>query len=500
MILERKVCLSFTPRTIAIGLATIFWCTSPRAEGNQVLPRASCGPGDRPEQVQGQTTISERFSATPSKAYTCNLELIGQFEGEGADAGLDALEDCAYYSTAPNTMLKNHGVVVLDVKDSRHPKAAAYLSSPAMLHAHKSLAISQARKLLLASRNNPDEPSALDIYDVSNCRQPVLRSSVSLPGGILSHMGNFSPDGLTYYGAPFDFSKPLLFALDTTNPSQPRILATWSPPKDNKGWTPHSAVISADSTRAYVSMKRMSDDQERSINPNGLAIFDISDIQARRFGPRFKLLGSLFWEDTHGAGGMATFRTNGHSYLIFSDTLGATGFEKPVKADACDSGKPGHGFGRIIDISDERHPKLVSTLMLEVSDPKHCSETLNDPTLFGSYGSFACSVNNAEAGKLLACAHAEAGLRVFDISDVAQPREIAYYKPPGRRTEDRPGSLFRWWSQEGATKDFTTDPAFAAPLFRDNSKEIWFTSIDNGFQIVRFSDHFASMHENLFIR
>ena len=37
------------------------------------------------------------------------------------------------------------------------------------------------------------------VYDISaDCRHPVLKSSIDLPGSE-GHMGNFAPDGRTYY-------------------------------------------------------------------------------------------------------------------------------------------------------------------------------------------------------------------------------------------------------------------------------------------------------------
>jgi hypothetical protein len=58
------------------------------------------------------------------------------------------------------------------------------------------------------------------------------------------------------------------------------------------------------------------------------------------------------------------------------------------------------------------------------------------------------------------------------------------------------GSLFR--PQSGPTPDNTADSVIVAPKFRKNREEIWFTSVDNGFQIVRFSYRFKSLEEELF--
>lgn len=462
------------------------------SETMRQVTKATCGPQDRTESIQGQTTLVERFSPEPAKAFNCNLELVGQFEGEGAGADVEAFENCAYYSTAPNPMMKHPGVVVLDVSDSRRPKPTDTLITPAMLGAHESLEISKSRKLLLAS----NIPSTFDIYDISNCRHPRLKSSVSLSGGVVSHAGQFTEDGMTFYGAKWDPKDAIVFAIDTSDPSNPRSISRWAPSKKHAGMITHSAAVNKDATRVYVSVKRMADDWETSVNPNGLLIFDIRDIQQRRENAKFRLISTIFWQDTHGAEGIATATIRGRPYLIFSDNLGVLGFKKPSPAGVCDSVKPGHGYARIIDLSNEQSPRTIARLMLEVSDPRNCAKSVYDPTLYGSYGSFACSVDDEDNSQLLACGNFEAGLRVFDIRDPSQPRELAYYKPPARRMEHRPGSLFR--PQTGAVQDNTADSVIVAPKFRMEGEEIWFTSVDNGFQVVRFTDNFKNSHPEFF--
>ncbi|WP_129645733.1 LVIVD repeat-containing protein [Peristeroidobacter agariperforans] len=457
------------------------------------MPRAVCGPQDRVETVQGQTTLAERFSSN-TKAFSCNLDLIGQFEGEGAGADVEAFDSCAYFSTAPNPKMKHPGVAVLEVSDSRRPKASTYLASPAMLNAHESLEIAPQRRLLVASTVAADGVATFDVYDIAECRQPVLKSSTRFPEGIVSHAGRFSADGLTFYGARWEAGRPLVFALDTSDPTRPRTIATWTPPPDKKDWMTHSAVIDRAGRRVYVALKRVDEDTRKSAVPNGLAIFDAVDVQARRGGAQFRLITTLFWDDTHGAEGLELVRIKDRDYLIFSDNLGALGNER--LASACKSGRPAHGLARIIDVTDDAQPRVVAKLVPEVAEPTNCQKSLHDPTQYGSYGSFACSVDDEQDGKLLACGNFEAGVRVFDIREPERPREVAYYKPPARRTQDRPGSLFRFSAEPG--QDYTADSVLVAPKFRENATEIWFTSADNGFQIVRFSDQFRASNRNLF--
>lgn len=108
------------------------------------VPTAICGPGDHTESgLQGQTTPQERFSGDSEPAYNCNLELVGQYQGEGnySQDGPTYAGNCAYLATDHVTPLQQHpGVTVIDASDPQHPQPTAYLDdTPAALAPHETL-------------------------------------------------------------------------------------------------------------------------------------------------------------------------------------------------------------------------------------------------------------------------------------------------------------------------------------------------------------------------
>ena len=129
--------------------------------------------------------------------------------------------------------------------------------------------------------------------------------------------------------------------------------------------------------------------------------------------------------------------------------------------------------------------------MLEVHDPANCAAVLDDSTnpLFW-YDSHYCTVDNPDDAKLAACAYFQAGVRVFDIRDPHHPKEIAYYKPPARRTESRPGSQLSGFV---ANRDHDWTSSNMRFVRHKGELDLWFTSQDNGFQIVRFSRSLKSI-------
>jgi hypothetical protein len=162
--------------------------------------------------------------------------------------------------------------------------------------------------------------------------------------------------------------------------------------------------------------------------------------------------------------------------------------------------RPAWGYVNIIDIQDPLRLTLVSSLKQEVHEPKNCLAVARDPNFAHGYGPPDCDVDNNQDTRMIVCSFSLGGLRVFDVRDVKHPREIAYYKPPAVLDAPRAGSLYQTFRDiPGNTKVHTADQVLY-PRFAKGGKEIWFTSYDNGFQIVRFSDELMARERALFSR
>ena len=130
----------------------------------------------------------------------------------------------------------------------------------------------------------------------------------------------------------------------------------------------------------------------------------------------------------------------------------------------------------------------------------NCALMLNDPPDAGggvipNYSAERCTVDRQNNPTIAACGWVNAGLRVFDIRDPYNPEEIAYWKPPATRTAFLPGSGS--WAQG---IDLTVDKTAGYMHIHRNGRdlEIWTVSDGNGFQIVRFTDHFKAVYKDVF--
>lgn len=452
------------------------------------VPRAECGKGDRIESaLQGQTTIAERMTGAALKAYNCNLELVGQFQGEGATWQMASFDRCAYYGTGNRDGQQRKGVVVVDASDPRHPVATAYLDARAMWDPWESLKANAARKLLAAvqaDNGNGLEPG-FAVYDISDCRHPVLKSSVVLDAAVKGHAGQFAPDGRTYYGTQL---RTGTYPIDIDDPSAPRLLGVWSG-QEGIG-VPHDLSLNAGGDRLYTAQPG---GLRNSSTPNGLVITDVSNFQRRRADAKPTVISSTFWKDGSIAQNTEHVQINGRPYIIFTDEAGAGGIGEGAKG-ACAQNLPPFGFARIIDIADEKSPRVVSKLMLQVHDPANCSAVQQDTgflDVFG-YSSHYCTADNPQNAQYVACSYFEAGLRVFDIRDPYRPKEVAYYKPSaGNRATTLPGSSALYSRRPTRYTDWTSSNVRWHK--QGDELHLWFTSHDNGFQIVRFTNRLTSL-------
>lgn len=443
------------------------------------VPRADCGPADHTESgLQGQTTLAERMGGAAARGFNCNLELLGQFQGEGAFHAQTWTGDCSYYSTADSPLQAHPGVAVIDASDPSAPKATAYLNAPAMLQTWESLKLSEERKLLAAveSEGGAGLNPGFAVYDVSDCRHPVLRAALNLPvppNTIKGHAGAIAPDGRTYYGSYYPVS---LYIIDIADPSNPRLMLNWIPP--GGVGAPHDLSISEDGTRAYIMNPGTG-----ASGKNGLVILDVSDFQFRRPNPQPRVVSTLFWADGGIAMTSQPIRIDGYPYLLASDELGPT---ITNHQSACAQNLPPFGFPRLIDIADEKNPKTVSLLKLEVDDPANCPQMANDPAMTGTFGYSAhyCRADNPKHTRLVACSRHEAGVRVFDVSNPYRPLEIAYYKPPIHPGANLPGSGIN----TVANRTFDWSKSNSRFLTRHGVRMLWITSADNGFQVLKFTD------------
>ncbi len=403
--------------------------------GVTATPKAACGKGDVPESQQGQ-------AASGSVGFLCGLREVSHV-GPAATLAFAVYGHCAYYQAG-----FGKGTVVVDVSRSDRPVVTATLTTPAMQYAHEGLRVHAGRGLLAAmaagARGEGVEDPWFDAYDLTrDCAHPRLLGSTLLPG-VAGHEGTFSHDGRTFYATDV-YGGGSVVALDVHDAAHPRSLWTLA------GLAAHGLTTSPDGNRLYVSTiatPGVSAVPNALGGCNGVVVLDVRQVQARTPAPRAKALDYFCWQDGIAAQVPYAFSSHGKPYLVVTDEGGSI-----AEGGVTLVGKATGGHARIVDVSDPRHPKIVSQIITQ-------NQVVN-----GGHSFHYCTPDREVDPTVIGCTSwmGSGGFRVYDVRDVTRPREIAYYSVPGNTS----GS-----------------PSFFFP----GRAEAWYADENDGLTVVRFTD------------
>jgi hypothetical protein len=441
-------------------------------------PQLACDAQSKPESgMQGRVPRAEVESGRAAKGYTCNTYQVSHFGSSGGfqvhryrDA---AGHECGYYDSTllfPTDLRKNAteglGVFVMDMKDPRHPRHVASLRTPAMLSPHESLRLNTKRGLLAADMGGPaTQVGFVDVYDVrKNCLKPVLQSST--PIGVLGHESAFSPDGTVFYVS--STGGHTLAAIDLTDPKKPSMLwFSWA-------YSAHGMSVRDDGNRLY--MANLGSDGVGEGTP-GLTILDVSRVNKHETNPVVPVVSHLTWPEVSIPQNAIPITIKGRRYIVEVDeyTDQTTAFGPQMITGGGYVADANVGAARLIDITNERRPRVVSQLRLAVNQKSaRAGDEQNDPGAkfpVQGYAGHYCAVPTRNNPAYVACSFIVSGLRVFSLKDPLHPYEMAYFNAP-----TVPGT----YPQEG-------DFAMSAPAFVPQRNEIWYSDGFNGFYVVRLT-------------
>jgi hypothetical protein len=435
-----------------IATAAVQQNAEPPLDATPVEP---CGPGSHPEPSTGGRVPA----GSATNGLMCNTTMVSH---QGTSGGFKTLRysdnnghTCAFYDTAllfPVNAFKldssSVGVAVVDMTDPAHPTQTDTLTAAPMLSPHESVVVNAKRGIIAAVLGNPNTyPGDVAFYDAStDCRHPIKDFE-----GVIARIGHesgFSPDGRTFYAA--GTAQKSVTAIDVTDPKNPFDI--WQ-----GQLLSHGLSISDDGNRAYVAD-----------SSNGqMAILDTSQIQARKADPQVREVSRLTWKSASIPQNAIPFTEGSHPYILEFDE-----YSKGLSQSGA------VGAARIIDIADETHPFVVSNMRLAVDNPgPGRAAAANDPGNINplqGYAAHYCNIPTRVDPKVVACSFITSGLRIFDISDLAHPKEAGYFVAPTK-------AVF----EDGY---MPADYAMSQPAFDEARHDVWFTDGDSGFYDVHLSD------------
>ena len=236
-----------------------------------------------------------------------------------------------------------------------------------------------------------------------------------------------------------------------TNPRLPALLGVFAYPS-------HALTVSDDGNRGYVA------------GSDGLQVVDLSEVQARKPNPRAPQIAGLSWKRRT----IPQVTIGGKAMLVEVDEFSGG----PGTVVAASNG-PEVGAARIIDISDEHAPKVISNMRLAVHQPENRAQLAGDPRATSpaqGYAAHYCSVPTRVDPGIVACSFIASGLRVFDIRDPYAPKELAYFVAPPGNLGGSPAPVER------------STYAMSKPAFNADRGEIWYSDGNSGFYALRVAN------------
>jgi hypothetical protein len=200
-----------------------------------------------------------------------------------------------------------------------------------------------------------------------------------------------------------------------------------------------------------------------------MLILDTRQIQARRSDPQAREVSRLTWASASIPQNAIPFTVHGKPYMLEFDEYTAATLNPSASPDAV-------GAARIIDISNEQQPRVIANQRLQVNQPADHHAAAGDPGAMSpvqGYAAHYCNLSSRVDPKVVACSFIASGLRVFDISRLTSPKEIAYFVAPTKAAVENGFQA--------------SDFVMSQPALVPSRREIWFSDGTSGFYAVRVS-------------
>ena len=364
--------------------------------------------------------VSAQTQGIPQGFSASNFQVVGYSEIDGRPGFKMAIREVNGRWYMYMGHLWHRGWTIMDVTDPARPQVLSFVPGPEntwsiQMDLHDNIIITGLEQVSRRWGGDPSKPhdEGFLIWDIKDPVNPRKLGQWKT-GGRGTHRNGY-PGGRYVYAAAAlpGYQDELLVIVDIQDPAKPVEVARWSAPgqhvaageKPEDGMQVHGPPH-VDGNRLYLDY-----------GGAGMYILDISDI--RKPAP----IGHLDFTPPFD-GGIPV-----HSILpIKSRNLVWVNSE--AIAEGC---REGLGQASLVDISNEKQPRLLSIMPIPVPPPgAPYADFCAKGARFGPH-----NINHLQhlpdvekQGALMYLTYFNAGLRVFDISNARVPKEVGYFIPP----------------------------------------------------------------------
>nr|WP_294530861.1 hypothetical protein [uncultured Rhodopila sp.] len=360
---------------------------------------------------------------TPEAAR--NISFVGHTDQGGRGDGVQVMVNRghAYIGTRVS-----RGVMVTDVRDPRHPKPVNFLP----IHPNSwCMHVQTANDLLLCieeldlkallsqqdyyARSNQvdsarygkrgvDFSAGMRVYDIADPANPRPIGFMEVEGLGL-HRIWWTGGRYAYASALLDgFLDHILISIDMADPAKPREVGRWWIPGMHaaagetphwKGrWALHHAVVEDDV--AYASWR-----------DGGLTILDVKD------PARPELIVHRNWSPPYGGGTHSALPLHDRGLLVVADEATMNIDQEQLKRTW------------IFDIREKTNPVSIATMPTPAEQ-----DYIAMGGQFGPHNLHENRPGSFRSSETIFATWQSAGVRVFDIGDAYQPKEVGFFVPP----------------------------------------------------------------------
>lgn len=326
----------------------------------------------------------------------------------------------------PMTGAKEHnGVTILDVTDAKNPTMLKHIASDPETSAQMVRACDRAvggvtRTFLLRDQNRPGNVNdGHEVWDVTNPREP---SRVSVPAVKLRNTHKNWWDcasGIAYLvGTREGYNANHLIVVDLSDPTLPKEIADYHLPGQNRIGNKntvgslHGPIVFPERNRAYLAYGAGS-------GPGAAVILDLAKLLDKDPATD-PLIGRVDFPSHFG-----THTTLPYFRVPVPDTTPGFGDVRDLLVVADEAGnaefncKEIRPFMMVLDITEESKPFPIANY--KVPADKFCGRG-------GRFGPHGLD-EGTNHGTLALLAYFSGGLRVVDLADPFNPREVGYFIP-----------------------------------------------------------------------
>ena len=335
----------------------------------------------------------------------------------------------------------SNGITIMDVRDPKRPKVVDFIACPPdtraiHLQTHEDLLLAVNGPSVWTMREFQDPKayfaaspadklkaragsftSGLRVFDISKPERPTEIGFMRVEG-IGPHRIWYTGGRYAYASIHFtDFTDHILAIVDMSDPSKPEVAGRWWIPgmwrggaetptwRSGRRYALHHALVAGN--LAYGAWR-----------DGGLTVLDVAD------PTKPKLIVHRNWDLPFGGGTHSPLPLPDRDLLVVAD--------EPTSADCS------QGLRHIwtFDIREPSNPVSISTFPTP-SEADYCAKGGN----FGPHNLHENRPGSFQSSRLIFATYYNAGVRVFDIENPFQPREVGFYVPPNpeRMVDPRPG-------------------------------------------------------------